>query len=202
MEDIVWNNSMSGTGKPREHQSDSDAELWAAFLSGSARAFETIYSQNFEALYYYGLKLVPDVALVEDCIQELFILLWDKRERLGKAKTIRGYLYTVLRRNIFEEARKRGKMLSLVDGNERQLTKETAPEEPMGQEESEELSRALESAMQTLSHKQQELLHLKYHGQMNNREIARITKIPYSQVCYHLKTAIEQLYGNLKRFQP
>ncbi|RNL87736.1 sigma-70 family RNA polymerase sigma factor [Sinomicrobium pectinilyticum] len=202
MEDIVWNNNMSCTGKPREHHTDSDAELWVAFLSGSAIAFETIYSQNFEALYYYGLKLVPDEALVEDCIQELFILLWAKRERLGKAKVIRAYLYTVLRRNIFEEARKRGKLLTLVDGSERQITGETPPEEPMGQEEGEELSKALDMAMKTLSLKQRELLHLKYHGQMNNREIARITKMPYSQVCYHLKTAIEQLYGNLKRFQP
>ncbi|WP_268223878.1 RNA polymerase sigma factor [Sinomicrobium oceani] len=202
MEDIVWNNSFSGTGKPREHHTDSDAELWAAFLSGSTRAFETIYSQNFESLYYYGLKLVPDEALVEDCIQELFVLLWDKRERLGKAKVIRAYLYTVLRRNIFEEARKRGKMLTLVDGSERQITGETPPEESMGQEEGEELSKALDMAMKTLSPKQRELLHLKYHGQMNNREIARITKMPYSQVCYHLKTAIEQLYGNLKRFRP
>lgn len=199
--DFTLDNLSDGFEGSKDLQSinqNPDVQLWARFQAGDLSALETIYSTHFSGMFSYAVSLVMDSDMAKDAIQDIFIELWQKKENLGKVKAIRPYLYTILRRKVLEQARNNGKLLSLVEGGKQDTKTAPSPEkEYILHEKSHILSEALDRAVQKLSKKQQELIHLKYYDKLNNKQIAQITEIPYSQVCYHLKTALQQLQSVL-----
>ena len=74
------------------------ADPWPAFRAGDPQALTDIFTAHYEALFNYGLKIVCDEVLVEDCIQEVFGELWQHRDSLaGQVSSVRFYLLTSLR---------------------------------------------------------------------------------------------------------
>ena len=67
---------MNQASKEKGHQ------LWQAIQLSDQIAFDQFYVLYVKLLYNYGCQLTVDVGLVEDCIQELFIQLWQKRATL------------------------------------------------------------------------------------------------------------------------
>ena len=67
----------------------SDKELWIDFISGKNDAFEMIYLKYFHELYRYGCYFSRDEDLVKDCIQDLFINLYNYRLKLKQTDKIR-----------------------------------------------------------------------------------------------------------------
>lgn len=53
----------------------SDEKLWESCLKGDKEAFRELYCRFYALLRNYGIKLLPDKNLVEDCVQDIFINL-------------------------------------------------------------------------------------------------------------------------------
>lgn len=53
----------------------SDEKLWESCLKGDKEAFHELYCRFYALLRNYGIKLLPDKNLVEDCVQDIFINL-------------------------------------------------------------------------------------------------------------------------------
>ncbi|CAN5340240.1 hypothetical protein BH23BAC1_BH23BAC1_07280 [soil metagenome] len=50
-----------------------ESDIWKAFRNGNKQALETIYRNNINELFIYGMKIKCHENLVKDCIQELFM---------------------------------------------------------------------------------------------------------------------------------
>jgi RNA polymerase sigma-70 factor (family 1) len=79
----------------------SDAELANFLKLGDQRAYIEIYDRYKAPLQQHAYKKLGDMAEVEDILQELFIHLWDRRERLTLTSSLSGYLFTAVRNRIF-----------------------------------------------------------------------------------------------------
>ena len=77
-----------------------DYHLWQDLKSGDGSAFDRVFRENYTPLYNYGLKVSRDEAIAEDCIQELFIRIWEKRSNLSDINTIKPYLFKSYRRTL------------------------------------------------------------------------------------------------------
>ncbi len=75
--------------------------------SGSKEWFKLIFDQNFECIRNYLFYLSGDVTLTEDLIQDVFLQLWENRQKV-KNETVRPYLFTIAR-NCFLKTRRRQK---------------------------------------------------------------------------------------------
>jgi len=53
---------------------------WKKVKKGDANAFDWLYHRYVDDLYKYGQNFSQDRHLLEDCIQEIFIALWKKKE--------------------------------------------------------------------------------------------------------------------------
>ena len=83
-------------------------DYWKAFIQGNEQAFAEIHKMLFAMLYNYALKMqFGDEDLSDDCVQELFIKLWTKRDKLPEVKSVKAYLMTSLRRHILNNIRNR-----------------------------------------------------------------------------------------------
>lgn len=191
------------TNKPRAHQVSTDLDpgknqnsevvLWAQFTAGDTTAFQKLYARYINDLLSYGIRLVGDPDLVKDTIQDLFIELWENRKSYTNVQKVRPYLLTILRRRIFQYAKQHGKFLSLVDSDLHSRIA-TSPEHKMIVEEHAYLqNNRVQKAILKLNKRQQELIHLRYYVQLSNKEITKITGLPYQKVTYGIRTALQIL---------
>ena len=152
-----------------------DLQLWQDFQMGSESAFATIYEKHVALLYSYGLKLVYDKELVKDSIQDLFIELWNTKNRLAKVQSIKAYLYKSFRRKLIAQVSKERKTFDKSQ-DINNLNKKTSSQEIslIEKQRFDEQRQALNKALTFLSDKQKEVIHLKFYGKLNYNEIAEI----------------------------
>jgi RNA polymerase sigma factor (sigma-70 family) len=86
--------------RPGSSTSEHDQLVWDAFRSGSREALDAIFRTHVSGLYAYGSKFSKDRETVLDCIQDLFVELWNRRQSISSTNCIRYYLLKGLRRRI------------------------------------------------------------------------------------------------------
>ena len=60
----------------------SDSELLVFLRTGDKKAFEEIYNRYHKPVYRYLVSLVKIPEIAEDLVHEIFVKLWDIREKL------------------------------------------------------------------------------------------------------------------------
>lgn len=88
----------------------SDEKLWESCLKGDKEAFRELYCRFYALLRNYGIKLLPDKNLVEDCVQDIFINLIQNHTSLSPTANVRGYLLKALRHKLYDTIEKNRKM--------------------------------------------------------------------------------------------
>jgi RNA polymerase sigma factor (sigma-70 family) len=83
------------------------AELLKAFVAGNTTAFTRLYSMHVNMLYNYGCRLTTDMELLKDCIQDVFIKIYNKQTELDSVLNFKSYLYISLKNKLCDESRKR-----------------------------------------------------------------------------------------------
>lgn len=169
---------------------------WSLFRQGDQQAFERIYKMYIVDLYSYGNKFTKDKNTTEDCIHDMFINLWQKRESIGNTDNVKAYLFVTLRRRIIKSLRK-GNVISLfeeVELFESELAIDSIIEKS---ELNNEQAKKLQSAFDSLTKKQQHILYLKYYQDFNSKEIAEMLKINYQSARNALNRALIALRKNI-----
>lgn len=94
----------------RKNQIQSDAEtaqLLLHFREGNDAAFSTLYNTYINMLYNYGCRLTTDAELLKDCIQEVFVKIYNKRTELDTVANFKSYILISLKNKLCDESRKR-----------------------------------------------------------------------------------------------
>ncbi len=173
---------MKGLEKKLSLSELSDATLWQAFLDGNREAFARIYQTHVRLLYNYGKQLSSDSELVKDCIQDLFVKLWQKRAGLGRTDAIKYYLFKCLRRSIIETSvrRQKQKLATVYTLDEAVVFPH---ETTLIEGEKQKQQRAqLAQALSRLPARQQEVLFLLYYEGLNHAQAAEIMSITVRSV--------------------
>ncbi len=152
----------------------SDADLWSNFKQGSKHALDTIYYHHISSLLAYGKQFSKNDALIDDCVQELFIDLWSKRDRLGYTNHIRYYLLKSLKRRIFRSLKKLDKQ-RFFDDIPSVLTQKFFVSSNDDVTQDDKLRKKLFKSLKKLSKLQREVLYLKYYNELSCDEIAVVT---------------------------
>ena len=58
--------------------------------------FSQLYDKHVDSLFSFGSKFTSDRELIKDCIQDVFVKLFNKKETLDKVCNIESYLYVSL----------------------------------------------------------------------------------------------------------
>jgi RNA polymerase sigma factor (sigma-70 family) len=146
-----------------------DQVLWQQFLDGDLAAYAVIYKKYFVVLLQYGCKITTDKDLVKDCVQDLFIKIWNNRERLTVTTSIKYYLFTSLRNKLLDYLRSnRHRLTSSFSVHTDHMIEEIAVPELGDVTKKEQVLKAITR----LSKYQQSLLHMKFNEERSNIEIA------------------------------
>ena len=83
------------------------SELLGNFINGDIAAFSKLYNLHVNLLYNYGCKLTTDVELLKDCIQDVFVKIYNKRTELSTVANFKSYIIISLKNKLCDESRKR-----------------------------------------------------------------------------------------------
>jgi len=79
-----------------------DKELLDGLKQNDVSAFNTIYLHYSKSLYIYLLHKLKDPELCNDVLQDIFVAVWEKRDELVIAISIKAYLYQAARFKIID----------------------------------------------------------------------------------------------------
>ncbi|MBT29075.1 MAG: RNA polymerase subunit sigma [Thalassobius sp.] len=171
-----------------------EIQAWNAFRKGDKLAFEKIFNDHIRILYKYGSRFTTDSALVEDCIQELFLDLWNKRDRIGDTDSVKRYLLGALRRRIIRKLQQKTPLNSHVDTENYDFQLEANLEEILiNSELQDEKRRKVTQAFEKLSKRQKEVIYLKYYQELSYKEIEEALGINYQSVRNLLHNALKSI---------
>ena len=168
-----------------------DIEIWNNLKAGDKKALSFIYTKYFDNLYNYGARIAADGALAEDCIQDLFIELWTKREALS-VRNIKYYLYKSLRRKIVYKlaGKVRHAETNDLSSFEIELSDKT---HFLNQQINIEIQKRLTQLIGTLTTKQKEAIFLIYYDGLSYDEAASIMGLKIKTIYNLINLAISKL---------
>ena len=81
----------------------NDEALIRNIKQGSEQAFSWLYNEHVQELFSYGMHVCDDPGFVKNCLQELFIRVWDQRHDLSVAASVKSYLFRIFRNLLIEK---------------------------------------------------------------------------------------------------
>lgn len=152
---------------------DKDALQWRELTKGSEKAFDYLYEKFFFLLYDYALRFCKDEALIKDCIQELFIELWEKRKDLNVVLSVKSYLFVALRRKLIKHLSTQRTLADILPAHDFNVV--LSQEALLAQKElAEEVQSKLHQLFEALTPRQKEVIFLKFYEDLSYQEIASI----------------------------
>jgi RNA polymerase sigma factor (sigma-70 family) len=181
-------------------QSLDDSTLWLNFKKGNDLAFSILYNKYVQRLYNYGMHSCRDKDLVLDCLQELFTLLWDRREKLSEVTCVNYYLFKSFRRLLMNRLSVGRKFLiSLNDKDSYAFHFAPSQEDALIEEEWEiERNKKVRNSLHSLTKRQREAVFLKFFNQLSYHEVAAIMDLHVDSVYNLISKSIDVLRKNLK----
>jgi len=168
--------------------------LWHEMLAGNVASFESLIDVTYDLLFQYGNKFCRDRELIKDCIQDVFLEIWEKKGSLNHNIPPKAYLLASLRRRLHRMMQK-NRMLFL----DHLLPDEGfdiafhAEHQFIQTEHDQQIASRITHMLNGLPKRQREAIYLKFFQDMDRDEIAAIMEIHPQSVSNLLQTAFKFL---------
>jgi len=150
--------------------------------------FESIFKDNYTPLFRYINSMVKDDAQAKDVIADLFLNIWQQREKL-QIENIKPYLFRAARNGALKAINLQNQTSQLPDDLFNIPTDSYNPFERFAAKQS---IKIVEQLINTLSPKRKEMIELRLLG-LKNHEIAQMLDVNEKNIEYNMREAIEQL---------
>jgi RNA polymerase sigma factor (sigma-70 family) len=179
-----------------------DVHLWQNVKKDNELAFSIIYKKYTQRLYNYGVHCCHDHDMVMDCLQELFVSIWDKRKHLTTVHSVGSYLFKSFRRLLMKKLSWRKRFLQSIDLKQERYFEMALPADALIEivELQEEQSEKLRRSLVMLTKRQREAIFLKFYNDLSYSDIASIMDLQVDSVYNIISKAIESLRQKLKTF--
>lgn len=172
---------------------EDHCHYWDLMRLGDKQALFELYNNMYFHLIRFGLKINADDELVKDCVNQVFLNLWDKRTRLPQVENVNSYIMTSLRRCMLDQLNYLNRTnIALNQMLAEETHNELSYEEIMiNLQHDEDLKRKLTFAIRQLTPRQMELIQLKFFEGLSYDQIAERSS-------QSVKTAYNTIYDAIK----
>jgi RNA polymerase sigma factor (sigma-70 family) len=169
-----------------------DEAVWNFLMNNSKEAFAVIYYRFFKILLQKGLQVSNERELVKDCIHDLFVEIWENKANLATPVSVKAYLIVSLQRKILRQLRKSRSQkaehnrlpVEIVASKEDQIILE---------QHIYDTECVVTRAVNSLTKRQREAIHLKFYTDLSYDEIADMMKISTDSIYNLVSKAISNL---------
>ena len=169
-------------------------ELLLLIAGGDSAAFEEFFKHFWPQVYGTSLHLTKSEEMAKDLAQEIFVKIWENRQKLPDVEKPDAWIYTLSKNLILDFQRK--KVFDTV--NIDYLVQYFSTASPQSKLEYQELEQVLNTAVSQLSGKVAEVFRLSRYEGLSHPEIAEKLNISPETAKYHIAHALKTLRLNLK----
>lgn len=174
------------------------AELWVRFKAGDEQAFDLLTEKRYRTLFNYATRFSRDREFIKDCIQDLFLELWNRRQSIVSTPYVTIYLIKSLRNNLLRKQKQQRQWEYTHDEWDGEWSDGwTIEEEWITSEFTRESQTQLRQAVQALPKRQQEVIFLKFYEGLSNEAIAQVMEVENQTVANFLYRALSQLRNTM-----
>jgi RNA polymerase sigma-70 factor, ECF subfamily len=172
----------------------NDRELLEGLRKGEDEAFATIFRANYPAMVGVCERMTRDRAVAEEIVQEVFLELWRRREKLTVEDSLRAYLFRSTRNRALNHLRH-----IKVEKQGEPFAAGPSATSPVGSANlvEEELQQALRSAVESLPDRCREIFEMSRVGGLRYVEIAETLGISVKGVEAQMGKALRLLRERL-----
>lgn len=177
----------AGAARSRLAES-SDAQLVRRVLGGESEAFSSLVQRHQAELYRYARNLRIDHDAASDLVQDAFVTAYTRLGQCSEPDRFRFWLFRIHRNRCLDWLRDIRRRSVGLD----EVTLE-AVGTPHDSASDSELRRAIESALDSLSHDLREAFLLKHHEGRSYQEMAELADVSVSAMKMRVHRAREAL---------
>lgn len=178
----------------------SDKESFSAVRSGDINAFEMMFKTYYQPLCRYASTFVKDPEEAEEIVQGTFIGIWEKRQAIDIATSVKAYLYRAVRNSCLNEIKHRKVKALYAQGELR--TDERYYEASDQSTLRDELETKIQAAIQTLPEQCRIIFQLSRFEELKYQEIADQMNLSVKTVENQMGKALKIMREQLRDYLP
>jgi RNA polymerase sigma-70 factor (ECF subfamily) len=160
----------------------TDADLFWQLQHGQTDALSILYDRHAALVYGIAVKLLGNTAEAEDLTQDIFLILTRKCSYDPKRGTLRTYLAILTRSRALDRLRSRTRKQQRLHHQSLNENAKVLSDSPFEEITQSERSQEVQSALEQLSTKEQEVLKMAYYQGLSQSEIANQLNIAIGTV--------------------
>ena len=179
----------------------SDQDLFRQMLSedDGLTALNGLFDRYWKKLYAAAYVRLKDEAEAKDCVQEIFIGLWQRRKQLSIPVSVSGYLYNAVKNrviNVLHARLTREKHLSHYLESFTLYQKDS-----LADMEAEELATIVADEVSRMPEQMRMVYQLSRQEDMSGSDIARRLDLSHQTVRNQITSALKRIRIRLKQYQ-
>jgi RNA polymerase sigma factor (sigma-70 family) len=186
---------------PQEAQpsTNNDSQLWQQLKNGSEIALGKLIKKYFNLLQNYGYKFFRNEDFVKDCVQEVFVEIWSRRQNISQPDSVRAYLLSSVRKKILRESVRQkinGENEIINIENDLKFAEFSPELVIIEQENTQETIQKVAVLLNLLPKRQREVVYLRFYQNLERDEIAQIMGVNAQSVSNLLQAAFKTIREN------
>ncbi len=167
-----------------------EREILGELADGSESAFVQVFDEYSPRVYSVALKFLDSKELAEEVVQDIFMDIWLRREKMTEVLSFGAYLHGMVRKQVYDAYRQKSTFTEIVKELSLRTQSENAIERMMQENEYENL---LQKALERLPDRQREIFRLAREEGLSHEEIARRLNLSRLSVKSHMKRILRYL---------
>lgn len=156
---------------------------------GDKDGLRQVYEEYISYIYGIVYQMIGNKENAEDITSEFFIKLWEKSASYKPGTGHRGWMATIARNMTIDFIRKykREELTDTFEDTAKEPSQSSYIEEQVVNES------LIKEALDSLSEKEREVIHLKVMGDMTLQEISKVLKTPMGTIAWRYREAVNKL---------
>lgn len=174
-----------------------ERKLIAAIKSGSYEAFDTLYMAYAPLVERFAYALLKNRQEVDDLSQNIFLKIWEIRDRLDSVNSFRSYLFTMVRNAVLDVISRR-KVATDIDLLPESVLKDVSSADDLSSIDAHNMTIMINLAVSLMPKQRRKVFLMSRMEGASHKEIAESLGISVKTVEYHISKALSSLRDIMK----
>ncbi len=162
----------------------------------STKSFHNVILQQSDGLYRFALSILKEPETAKDAVQDCLAKIWRKKDDLGEVQNLQAWTFRIVKNHCLDVIR--GSRHTEDIAHSVSISDQSAADFELLYEDQQHW---LKKVLDTLSHKQQEVFHLREIEEMSYQEICDITGLSMNEVKVNLHRARTSIRAKLEKVE-
>lgn len=176
---------------------DNETELLVKIAGGDQYAFTILFNHYERFVFTFARSLTHSEQLAIDIVQESFLKVWEKRNRLVEVEQFSAYLNRLVRNHTFNVLRNISRQVN--SSAQLDAAADVVEQSTSNQLDYNETLRIVNEAVEDLTAQQKQAFRLCHQQGLKYEEAAKQMNISPQTINVHMKIALKRVREHLKR---